>query len=362
MIICLIGTRAQLIKMAPVILEMRQRGLPIQIVFTGQHKATMESLLLDFNIKGPFHYLYDGPEISGYQQVLTWFIKCLYRGLKYLRQQKKVCSKNIILVHGDTFSTLLGAILGKLSGQRVVHIESGLRSYNWLEPFPEELTRLIVFSLSDIAFCPGTWAYQNLDRYKVVRVNTEGNTLIDALRIAEKNPVTLSYTHPEHPFGVVSLHRFENVFNRKRLGQIIELLEAVACVYPLVFVLHPATEKNLKKFDLFHRIARNPRIERWPRVGYCEFITLLGKAKFVITDGGGNQEELSYMRKPTLLMRGATERQEGLGQNVFLCEYKQERMQEFLNYLDELSVSGQSRPTIFPSKIIVNHLVEMSLT
>ncbi|MGH8743866.1 MAG: UDP-N-acetylglucosamine 2-epimerase, partial [Burkholderiales bacterium] len=129
------------------ILEITKRGLPFNLVFTGQHKETMEQLLADFGIHIPHCYLYQGKEITGIAQMGAWFTRCLW---KCLREADKFVPgsgnmDSIILVHGDTFSTLLGAVIGKLRGITVAHIEAGLRSGNIFHPFPEELTRRAVF-------------------------------------------------------------------------------------------------------------------------------------------------------------------------------------------------------------------------
>lgn len=357
MITVLLGTRAQLIKMAPVILEFEHRGWQPQLIMTGQHRETMGQLLADFGIRTTPVHLYDGPEVTSIGRVIPWFLSCLWR-LK--RDAKSLFPgeerDGIVLVHGDTFSTLMGAVAAKLTGQRVGHIESGLRSFRVFHPFPEELTRLAVFRLADIAFCPDAWAASNLKRYQLRVVDTQGNTLIDALRLALKSGKSLPLTPPEGAFGIVSLHRFENIFKRERLLAILDMLAEAAEKYPLVFVLHPATRRNLEKFGLYERLALNPRFHLWPRMGYFEFVSLLTRARFVITDGGSNQEELSYLGKPALLMRRATERQEGLGENVVLCGYRRTILLEFLDGLRSGRDFSGPLPANSPTKAIVDDL------
>src|SRR5712691_8143774 len=222
MISCFIGTRAQLIKMAPVIVEIEKRGLPFNLVLTGQHEETMEQLLNDFGIRAPRSYLYRGKEITGIAQMGLWFVRCLW---KCLREPNKFAPgsgvNDVILVHGDTFSTLLGAIVGKLRGITVAHIEAGLRSGNIFHPFPEELTRRAVFRLSDLAFCPGEWPCHNMKKYRAKRIDTGQNTLLDTLAIALCVPQKKATLLISNTFGIVSLHRFENIFNLRRLTRII---------------------------------------------------------------------------------------------------------------------------------------------
>ena len=322
MITCFIGTRAQLIKMAPILLEIEQRQLSLNLVFTGQHRETMDQIMADFGVVTVPRFLYTGKEITGIVQMAKWFVRCLYRSL-YLAEQFMPRPKNersVVLVHGDTFSTLLGALVGRLRGVDVAHIEAGLRSYNIFHPFPEELTRLIVFRLSRLSFCPGNWASDNMRGYGSKVINTGNNTLLDAVRHMLARPRVASPPF-EQDFGIASIHRFENIFNRTRLEEIIGLIEQAATHFPIVFVLHPATRKKLTHFGLLARLEQNGRIRLQPRMGYADFVRLMGDARFVITDGGGNQEELSYLGIPTLLMRKATERQEGIGTTATLCNY-----------------------------------------
>jgi len=357
MISCFIGTRAQLIKMAPVILAIEKRGLPFNLVFTGQHEETMEQLLNDFGIRAARVYLYRGREITGIVQMGTWFVRCLWRCLRQPNTFAPGSNNNgLILVHGDTFSTLLGAIVGKLRGITVAHIEAGLRSGNIFHPFPEELTRRIVFRMSDLAFCPGQWSCENMKKYRVTRVDTGQNTLLDALAIALAVPQKSNAPFAARTFGIVSLHRFENIFQSRRLAQIIGLLETAANQYPLVFVLHPATRKKLAQFDLLSKLENNPRIKLLPRMGYIKFVKLMKCAKFVITDGGSNQEELSYLGIPTLLMRKATERQEGLMTTATLCPYDEQILKRFLRDLPVLSSVEPATHAGSPSEIIVDYL------
>ena len=357
MITVLLGTRAQLIKMAPVILELESRGWSPHLILTGQHKETMNQLISDFGIRTQPVCIYAGPEVTSIKRVIPWFLRCLWR----LSRDAKTLfpasgERRVVLVHGDTFSTLLGALAGRMTGQRVAHIESGLRSFNLWHPFPEEFTRLAVFRLSHLAFCPDEWAKSNLKDYRIKAVSTEGNTLLDALRVALATEKPLPLKLPATPFGVVSLHRFENIFKKDRLVLILDLIEEAADQYQLVFVLHPATRKNLEKFGLLDRLSKNKRIHLWPRMGYFEFVGLLKQSTFVITDGGSNQEELSYLGKPTLLMRQATERQEGLGANVVLGAYERENMLEFIKELSSAGTRELSLPDQHPTIRIVDLL------
>lgn len=339
--------------MAPVILEIESRGWSLNLIMTGQHLDTMELLLRQFGLRTTPRYIYRGTEITGMGQMFRWFFRSAWR---LWRQREALLPSGAILVHGDTASTLLGGVVGRMAGMTVVHVESGLRSPQLFHPFPEEVIRRAMFRLAQLAFCPGPWAMNNLATLPLRCIDTGQNTLIDALKLALSNSVT---TSPEklnqENYGVVSLHRAENIFRRQRLFKICELIEAAARHTPLLFVLHPSTRKKLVQYGLLSRLEANPLLTLVPRMGYTEFIRLVAAARFVISDGGGNQEELAYLGVPTLLMRRATERQEGLGKNAVLCPYDERILGDFLSRLPD---AREIRPLCecSPSACIVEHL------
>jgi UDP-N-acetylglucosamine 2-epimerase (non-hydrolysing) len=359
MITCFIGTRAQLIKMAPIVLEIERRKIPLNLVFTGQHRETMDQIVDDFGIVTKPRFLYVGKEITGIVQMAIWFCVGFYNAIrraKYFIPRPKD-ERNTILVHGDTFSTLLGALLGRVLNVDVAHIEAGLRSHNIFHPFPEELTRLAVFRLSRFSFCPGEWACKNMAAYSSKIIDTHGNTLRDALELMMDFPRRISRPY-DNDYGIASIHRFENVFNKARLEEIVALVETAALHFPIAFVLHPSTRKKLTQFHLLERLEKNANIRLLPRMGYADFVQLMKTAKFVITDGGGNQEELSYLGIPTLLMRKATERQEGIGTTAILCNYDETVLIDFMVSLQSLARNDIAVPSEAESAtaLIVNEL------
>lgn len=262
--------------------------------------------------------------------MVIWSVCLLW---KTLWQREKIFlsdANGLVLVHGDTFSTLIGALMARLARLKVGHVESGLRSFNYLNPFPEELTRVLVFRLSHIYFSPGKWALDNLSGYSGLKVDTHSNTLKDSLRIAVAQIDSSQIKIPACLYAIVSIHRFENIFSRQKLIRVIETIERVADRINLVFILHKPTEKKLRDFGLYERIALNPRIELRPRYDYFKFIKLVSRSAFVISDGGSNQEECHYLNKPVLLLRMATERQEGLGSNCTLSKFDPAVIDEFI--------------------------------
>lgn len=360
MIYCIIGTRAQLIKMAPIVALIEEKGWPFRFIHTGQHMISMDDLRQDFSLQTPWHYLIKKNEAKTIFSSFRWLLTLIY--LTVFKAKKIIPNanndKDIVLVHGDTFSTVIGALLGKLSGASVAHVESGLRSFNIWNPFPEEINRLITFSLSDKAYCPGEWAVENLKPYKNIDIiNTQQNTLIDALHIALQQ-IGKRKMEVRGEYAVVSIHRFENLYNKERIQFIIDCVLLAAENIPIIFVMHPVTEKRLRKIGLISALSSNQNITLRQRSGYIEFISLLAQSSFVITDGGSNQEELTYLEVPTLLMRKTSERPEGLDKNVVLSNYSSKIMKEFLStfqYKQKPFIKNNT-PKDSPTRIIVDSL------
>lgn len=346
--------------MAPVLRALEAKGALSGIIFTGQHSVTMSDLLREFGVRTRPSMLYPEMEVTGVAEMVRWFFGVLYRAVKQRRDLFPARGRaSCVIVHGDTVSTLLGALIGRLIGASVVHVESGLRSSKLLDPFPEEMTRRLVFRMVDIAFCPGDWAFLNMCRYRVDLYNTGYNTLLDSIKMARDRHAKIDCHVPSQPFGVVSIHRFSTIFSRERFESVIELIEETALSYKVVFVLHPSTKNQLIKFSYYERLRGNKNIKLVDRMGFFSFIKLLSISKFAITDGGSNQEELFYLGKPTLIMRAATERQEGLYETSVICEYERNVVRDFIENLNayERSDNILSESVESPSNFIVNVLM-----
>lgn len=358
MIHIVLGTRAQLIKVAPVMAALKEASLPYNFVHTGQHRITIDEILREFGLKGPDLMLCDGPDVVSTGGMLLWALRILSKGFRAGKSIFRSDRKGIVIVHGDTLSTLLGALLGKMAGLRIGHIESGLRSFNLFHPFPEELTRRLTLRLSDRLYCPGSWALGNVRTLNKEKIDTIANTMFDTVRMARKASRRRDHI-PASPFALVSLHRYENIFNRRRLTAILEDLERVSVRLPLLFILHPSTESRLIRFGLMEELRRNGRIELRPRYSYFDFFSLMEKAEFIISDGGSIQEEASYTGLPCLVMRKVSERPEGLGENVVLARYDREVIDEFVaNYHRRRRAASFGETS--PSEIIASSLREFA--
>lgn len=360
MIHVIIGTKAQLIKMAPILAGLSSQSLEYNYISTGQHKGTMDEILANFGIRPPDRVLYDGKDITSVTQMIFWMLRIVVYTLRHRKEVFRNDKNGIVLVHGDTFSTLLGAVMGRLAGLKVAHVESGLRSFKLFHPFPEELTRLLTFRLSDYMFCPGEWAISNLDRYNGRKIDTGSNTLVDALALALPAIEQITDVEvPDTPYGIVTLHRFENIYSRAALGRVVDKVERISRNWKLLFILHKPTEKKLRQLGFYDRLASNPNIEFRKRYDYFRFIRLILDAQFVISDGGSNQEECYYLGKPILLLRKATERRDGVGRNCVVSRYDNDVIDEFMANLQNYRFAPLL-PEQSPSKIIIEHCREFS--
>jgi len=356
MIHFIIGTRAQLFKMAPIMRECDNRGYQWRWIYTVQHKDTMENTLRTFELKNPDYVLFDwDSEAKTMSKMWYWFGKTMLQ----LGKGKKILAgyttkRHIVLTHGDTITTWWGALLGKLNRCKVMHVESGLRSFNLFKPFPEEINRRITFRLTDIYACPGKWAMNNLKKYKGKKINTIENTQMDVLRFGLKKCESADLETPKEKYVVVSLHRYENIFNQDRFSEMIDRTEDIAKHFHIYWVQHPATKEQLNKLSkLKKRLVSNKNITLLPRLEYLQFIKMIKHSEFVVTDGGGNQEELFHLGKPTLIFRNETERQEGLGLTAVVSKLDVKIINDFIKNYKKYTIKPFSKKAN-PSVVIAD--------
>jgi len=352
-IYAILGTRAQFIKMAPVLYEMKKQNVDYTLIYTVQHKENIQEVLDVYGLKVPDIVLYGGEESNTMSKGLKWladmFLKSMFKAKTYLPK------KGIVLTHGDTFTAWLGALMGRRAGCKVAHVESGLRSFNIFSPFPEEISRLITFSLSNIYFCSDDWAVSNLKRFKGEKINIGANTMLDGVRFAIESKKKTEFDFQKKTYVLVSLHRYENIFKDRFTEVIIPYLREISKKYKLVITLHPTTRERLKELDLYDELDRDKKILLHERFDFIDWINVCNGAEFVISDGGSNQEELSYLGIPTILFRDETERKEGLGKNIVLSKFDKEVIDAFVENYEEYR-----RKPLFekvrPSKNIINYL------
>ncbi len=356
-----IGTEAELIKVFPVIIKIQERGATCHIIASGQNDLKKSRILEFIKLNGKLIELSDEADIKkNAVGLLAWFISTKKNARKIILNAFAVDQLDSMpmIVHGDTISTLMGAMLGKSLKMKVCHVEAGLRSHNLLNPFPEEIDRLITSHIADLHFAPGKEACENLKRVKGQVVNTDHNTILDSLMISKRMPILNTQLNEvfHEDYFVFVMHRQENLMNKKFVGQVIRCINKVARKRKCVLILHKITENTLMQMGILEKLKNSSRFVLLPRVDYFDFMKLLSDAKFVITDGGSNQEELYYMGKPCLIIRKRTERMEGIGSNALLYQGKIDRIEQFACeykiYIHESLVGTDS-----PSDIICDSIL-----
>ena len=311
----ILGTRPEIIKMCPVIRECEKRGLDYFILHTGQHYSYKMDRVFFEQLELPdAKYNLDVGSGSHGEQTGKILI-----GVEKILQKEK---PDVVLVEGDTNTVLAGALAASKLHVKVGHIEAGLRSYN--RRMPEEINRILTDHCSDYLFAPTEKARQILldEGIPNEKIFVTGNTIVDAVyqnlsireggnRVNHLNELELE---PKKYF-LVTAHRQENVDVKERFEGIIEGLELVADKFglPVIYPVHPRARKMMKHFGL-----KANGIELIEPLDYLSFLQLESKAKLVLTDSGGVQEETCILGVPCVTLRGNTERPETLevGSNI----------------------------------------------
>lgn len=315
MITIVIGTKAELIKCVPIMLELQKRKQKYWFIHTGQH--ALGKACEEFHVKKPDFILSKEPKISTkfWSKInrisWLWFFSMIFKIKKQIRKLKP----SYVIYHGDTMSTAAAAIgSSKILNQRKewknVHLEAGLRSGSLSEPFPEEISRRICDKFSDILLAVSERSKRNLEKErqkgKIIKV---GNTVIDSAIITydlAKN----KFKKPNYEYALINIHRHENLNSEERLTKIVDILKNIKI--KALWPLHDNTKYYLEKYDLMQEIRKMKNIKIMPLVNYFNFIFLIANCKYLVTDGGSIQEESLVFRKPCIILRKLTERQEGL--------------------------------------------------
>ncbi len=381
MIHLIIGTKAQFIKMVPVMNGLESKGgVSYSVISLGQHGATVRRLAERLQISGFNYQSGDDKDVVSLPGMLSWLWALLINMILRKKHLKKNIFKGdggVALVHGDTLSTLIGLLMAKRAGLKVAHIESGLRSWNYLHPFPEEVIRVICMRYSDYLFAPSDEAVENLKKMNVKGkvFNTGGNTGIDAVKavvsgqwsVVGPEPIPRFPDSPiPQPYVLVSIHRFENLYSRKRFKFILNTVDEVSKKFNLVFVMHGPTQTRLRKFRVrssefgVSSTIHNPQsaITYLPLQDYPAFLHLIKGAEFVVTDGGSVQEECYCLGKPCLIMRKRTERTDGVGRNAVLGSFDKTVIDAFIRDYDKYK-----KPALIleksPSAMLVDEIMKL---
>jgi UDP-N-acetylglucosamine 2-epimerase (non-hydrolysing) len=319
-ILLIFGTRPEAIKMAPLVKEFQKHpdAFETKVCVTAQHREMLDQVLDFFKIKPDYDLDLMKPGQNLYGLTAT-----IIESLKPILEE---FTPDYVFVHGDTTTTMSGSIASFYSGAKVCHVEAGLRTNNKLSPFPEEINRQITGRICDYHFAPTTISKENLLKENIQEdtILVTGNTVIDALldsvERVNQEPSSLikdlSNTLGDKELILVTGHRREN--HGAGFIRICEALKEIAennterlIVYPVH--LNPKVQIPVKLIltDVANVLLIDP-------LAYQDFIWMMNRAKIIITDSGGVQEEAPSLGKPVLVMRDTTERPEAVDAGTVL--------------------------------------------
>lgn len=307
------GTRPEAIKMAPVILEARRSAnwCEVKICVTAQHRQMLDQVMQFFELKADFDLELMKPNQSLFDITTN--------GLLGLAKVLDEYQPDLVLVQGDTTTAFIGALAAFYKKIKVAHIEAGLRSFDKLSPYPEEINRRLAGVIADFHFAPTIKAKENLCLENIRQhVYVTGNSVIDALLLALKKVQQhenqyrnyFNFLLPGKKIILVTGHRRESF--GEPFEQICYALKQIITSFPDYQIVYPVhLNPNVK--EPVNRILQNQdRIFLIEPLEYPYLVWLLSQAHLVLTDSGGIQEEAPALGKPVLVMRNVTERTEGI--------------------------------------------------
>lgn len=320
-VLVVFGTRPEAIKMAPLVLALRALPEDFEVIVcvTGQHREMLDQVLEIFGITPDI----DLDLMQPNQEMAEVTASILLNISKVLKETKP----NLVLVHGDTTTTLATSLSSFYQGIRVGHVEAGLRTRNLFSPFPEEFNRQVVSRIADLHFAPTESCKINLINEGVPdsKIFVTGNTVIDALfwtlSKIEKDPSLkkaiiqdldkkLNFDWQLERFVLVTGHRRENF--GQGFEEICHALSELSEKYPGMRFVYPVHLNPNVSEPVFRILQGRTNLILINPLDYLSFSMLLGNCFFVLTDSGGIQEEAPSLGKPVLLMRDTTERPEGV--------------------------------------------------
>lgn len=311
-VMSIFGTRPEAIKMAPLVKELEAHPDEIESVVcvTAQHRQMLDQVLEIFDIKPDYDL-----NIMKDRQTL---VEIVTRSLSGLDEVMKDAKPDIVLVHGDTSTTFVGALAAFYNRIAVGHVEAGLRTYNKYFPYPEEINRRMTGTITDMHFAPTQRNYDNLVSERVDKENIyiTGNTVIDALKTTVRDNYEFKDENLKNMDWdnrrviVMTAHRRENLGEPlenicRAVRRIVESFDDVEVVYPVH--LNPVVRNTAQEI-----LGGHDRIKLIDPVNADELHNAIKRGYLVLTDSGGLQEEAPSLGKPVLVLRGETERPEAV--------------------------------------------------
>ncbi len=297
-VLTVLGTRPEIIKLSPLIPLLRERFEHV-LVHTGQHYSyAMDAVFFgELNLPPAEHALAVGSANHGEQTA---------RMLARLEPILLAEQPDMVLVQGDTNTTLAGGLCAAKLGIPVAHLEAGCRSFN--RRMPEELNRVVVDHLAALLFAPDQAACDNLrnEGLPEQQIHLVGSSSIDAVRrnqpLAADAPILDRMELTSGEYLMLTMHRAENT-EPQHLPDILRALAVIAEAYPIIFPIHPRTASAIEQQGL----RLSPRIRTCEPLGYLDTLKLAGNARALLTDSGGLQEEAAALSTPALILRNETE-------------------------------------------------------
>lgn len=354
-----LGTKAQFIKCKYILKYLFDSGFELLILDTGQHQEITGKELK--NARFSYKYINltkQNKNISSILEMIFWFISLIFNS-----KLKKVENIDYCLIHGDTVSTLIGLILAKRRNFKIIHLESGYKSNNIFRPFPEEIIRNIVTRFSDILVVDGEIQLENVSRYKSKKtiIKVSRNTIYDSIL-----NLNTTFSQKENKL-IVTIHRTENIYNKKRLKKLVEMLIKLKQdlnYHKITWYCHDITKKALIKHRFKDQLLSNG-IDINELIPHSDFINEISTASLVITDGGSIAEECSLLNLLTVVWRDVVENTTYLNENVILSNYDVEKIFKFIkkNYstTNQQNMSKYSSPSLEFVKEFQNLLINKNI-
>lgn len=312
-IVLVFGTRPEAIKMLPVYLELRKsKFFNVRIILTAQHREMLDQVMQFFEVHADVDL-----DLMKANQSLTELTKNILTGLNKVFQDDK---PDLVLVHGDTTTTMAASLAAFYEKIPVAHVEAGLRTFNLDSPFPEEANRQLTGVLSSLHFTPTERAKKNLlgEGKDTHSIHVTGNTVIDALlwsidkiRLSTKTYSVESIINkfPKKRILLVTGHRREN-FGQGFLD-VCEALKQIALTEDVHIIYPVHLNPNVQK-PVYQILGDTPAVSLISPLDYEEFLHLMDNSFMILTDSGGVQEEAPSLGKPVIVMRDTTERPEAV--------------------------------------------------
>lgn len=307
-IMTVFGTRPEAIKMAPLVLKLKNDDRFKEItVVTAQHREMLDQVLDIFHISPDYDF-----NIMSKQQTLADITsKVLLNMGKVLEEE----SPDLVLVHGDTTTSFAAALASFYYQIPVGHVEAGLRTWNKYSPFPEEINRQMVDDLTDLYFAPTTESKENLikENHPEHKIFVTGNTAIDALKQTvqkDYNHEVLNKIDKNHRIILVTMHRREN--QGEAMRRVFKAMKEVVDGTPDVEIIYPVHLSPRVQKAAHEVLGGDKRIHLIKPLDVVDFHNLAKRSYFIMTDSGGVQEEAPSLGKPVLVLRDTTERPEGI--------------------------------------------------